>query len=75
MYQTEFIDQGMVLGYIKVFKLKSPLSGLRQFLATESPFKMMRNASPQKFFSFSRYLSFFLTFWLFIETALLKRSG
>ena len=41
-------------------------SGLRQFLATESPFKMMKMLfiSPQKLFSLSRYLIFFfLTFW------------
>ena len=61
MYQTEFIDQGMGLGHLKVFKLKSPLSGLREFLATESPLKMMKNAFLfQKFFLFSRYLSFCL---------------
>ena len=36
-------------------------SGLRQFLATESPFKMMKMLfiSPQKLFSLSRYLIFF----------------
>ena len=40
------------------------LSGLRQFLATESPLKMMKNAffSPQKLFSFPRYLRFCLDF-------------
>ena len=37
--------------------LKGALSGLRQFLAIESPLKTMKNA-----FSFSRYLSFCLHF-------------
>ena len=36
--------------------LKGALSGLRQFLATKSPLKMMKNAS------FSRYLNFCLDF-------------
>ena len=44
--------------------LNGALSGLRQFLAAESPLKMMKNAfiSPQKLFSFSRYLKFCLDF-------------
>ena len=44
--------------------IKGALSGLRQFLAIESPLKMMKNTfiSPQKLFSFSRYLSFCLDF-------------
>ena len=43
-------------------KLKGALSGLRQFWAIENPLKIMKNAfiSPQKLFSFSRYLSFCL---------------
>ena len=42
--------------------IKGALSGLRQFLASESPLKMMKNAFiwTQKLFSFSRYLSFCL---------------
>ena len=41
---------------------KGAFSGLIQFLATESPLKMMKNAffSPQKPFLFSRYLNFCL---------------
>ena len=42
--------------------LKGAPSGLRQILATESAFKMMNNALPQKPFSFSRYLNFYLDF-------------
>ena len=39
------------------------ISGLRQFLATESPLKMTKNAiSPQKLFLFSRYLNISLGF-------------
>ena len=41
------------------FGVKGAISGLRQFLATECPLKMIKNAfSPQQLFSFSRYLSF-----------------
>ena len=44
--------------------IKGAISGLRPFLASESPFKMMRNAFhfTLKVF-FSRYLNFVLTFW------------
>ena len=34
---------------------KDALAGQKQFLATESPLKMIENASPKKHFSFSRY--------------------
>ena len=43
--------------------IKSALSGLEQFSVTESPLKMIKEMlfiSPQKLFSFSRYLSFSL---------------
>ena len=40
--------------------IKSALSGLRQFLPTESPLKMIKNDVylPQKLFPFLRYLNF-----------------
>ena len=46
-------------------RVKGALSGLRQFSATESPLKMMKNAFyfSSKFFSFSRYLTFYLDFF------------
>ena len=49
----------------KIHFLKGTLSGLRQYLAAESPLKMMKNAlySRQKVFSFSRYLSFCFEFF------------
>ena len=49
----------------KIHSLKGTLSGLRQYLAAESPLKMMKNAlySRQKVFSFSRYLSFCFEFF------------
>ena len=43
--------------------LKGALSGLRQFLATESPLKMILFIAPQKLFLFPRYLSFCLHFF------------
>ena len=53
--------------------IKGALSGLRQFSAAESPFKMLKNAfySRQKLFSFSRYLSFCLGFLVMLA----KRLG
>ena len=47
-------------------ELKGPLSDLRQFLATESPLKMMKNDFYfiLKVLFFLRYLIFILTFWL-----------
>ena len=48
-----------------VLSLKGPLSGLRQFLATERPLKMMENA----FYSILKAISilniFKFLFWLF----------
>ena len=59
---------------------KGAFPGLRQFLATESPLKMMKNnfISPQKLFSFSRYLNICLEFSSFFscsKTVWLERSG
>ena len=50
----------------KIHFLKGTLSGLRQYLAAESPLNMMKNAlySRQKVFSFSRYLSFCFEFFV-----------
>ena len=50
----------------KIHSLKGTLSGLRQYLAAESPLKMMKNDlySRQKVFSFSRYLSFCFDFFV-----------
>ena len=47
------------------FPIKDTLSGLRQFLETESPLKWwkMLFTSPQKLFSFSTYLTFYLDFF------------
>ena len=46
--------------------IKGALSGLRHFLAAESPLKVMKNTFylRQKLFSFSRYLSFCLDFFV-----------
>ena len=52
------------------------MSGLRQFLATKSPLKMMKNVfciSPQKLLSFSRYLSFCLDFLVMYRNGLIKK--
>ena len=58
---------------IKLFK--GTLSGLRQFLATESFLKMMKNAffSSRKLFSFLRYLSFCLVFLVMYRNGLIKK--
>ena len=57
--------------------LKGALSGLRQFLATESPLKWwkMLFISPQKFFPFSRYLRFFLDFLVMQQNGLIRKIG
>ena len=61
--------------YLATFWFKGALSGLRQFLATESPLKMMKNAfiSPWKLFPFSRYLSFCLDFLVMYQNGLIKK--
>ena len=58
---------------LRVWVLKGALSGLRQFLAIESPLKMTKNAfyfisKAQKLFSFPRYLkeNFTLIIFFFI---------
>ena len=53
---------------------KGAFSGLRQLLATESPWKMMKNTYfTLKLFSFSRYISFFLHFLVMYKNALIKK--
>ena len=53
--------------------LKGALSGLREFSATESPLKMMKNVymSSQKLFSFSRYL--ILDFFFMYQNGLITK--
>ena len=55
--------------------LKGALSGLRQFLATESPLKVMKKAFyfTKKLFSFSRYFSFYLDFLVMYQNGLIKK--
>ena len=50
---------------------KVALSGLRQFLATKSPLKAL--ISPQKLFSFSRYLRFCLYFLVMYKNSLIRK--
>ena len=47
------------------------LSALRQFLATETHLKMMKNILPQKLFLFSRYLNFYLEFLVMQQNSLI----
>ena len=63
-----FIGYAVSFTYILSTCFKGAISGLRQFLATESLLKMMKNVFYFKLFSFSRYLSFVLTFWTCIKT-------
>ena len=55
--------------------IKSALTGLRQFLATECPLKKwkMPFISLQKLFSFSKYLSFGLDFLVMYRNGLIKK--
>ena len=55
--------------------IKGALSGLKQHLATESPLRMMKMLfiSPQKLFSFSRYLSFCLDFLEIYQNSMIKK--
>ena len=55
--------------------VRGALSGLKQFLATESPLKMMKNAFYFTFqlFSFSRYLSFYLDFLVMYKNGLIRK--
>ena len=50
---------------------KGALSALRQFLATETHLKMMKNILPQKLFLFSRYLNFYLEFLVMQQNSLI----
>ena len=54
---------------------KGSLSGLRQFLANESPLKMMKNAFylTLKAPSFSKYLSFCLDFLVMYQNGLIRK--
>ena len=55
--------------------IKHAVSGLRQVLATESSLKWRKilSISPQKLFSFSRYLSFCLYFLVMYRKGLIKK--
>ena len=55
-----------------LLKFKGVLSGLRPFLVTESPLKMIKNAF-QKLFSFSRYLIFSLDFLVMYRNGLIRK--
>ena len=59
----------------KLLPLKGALQGLRQFLAIESPLKMMKNAFyfTLKTFSFSRYLNVCLGFLVKREKGLIRK--
>ena len=62
--EKSFLIDLLTTNVVITVNFKGALSGLRQFLVIESPLRMMKNAfdSPQKLFSFSRYLSFCLDF-------------
>ena len=53
----------------KCTQVRSALSGLKHFLATKSPLKMMKNA----LFSFSRYLNFCLKFLVIKKNGLIRK--
>ena len=55
--------------------LKNAPSGLRRFLATEIPLKMMKNAfiSPYKLFSFSKYLNVCLDSFVMLKNGLIRK--
>ena len=67
----EFQNQGIVFSR----KNQGTLSDLRQFLTTESPLLMIRNAFylPWKLFLFSRYLSFRLDFLIMYQKNLIRK--
>ena len=54
---------------------KGALSGLRRFLATESPLKMIKNTFyfTSKALSFARYLSFCLDFLVMYRNGLIEK--
>ena len=56
--------------------IEGSLSSFRQFLATKSPLKMMKNAfySPSKLFSVSRYLNFCLEFLVIWKNGLIRKT-
>ena len=58
------------------FEIKGALSGVRQFLATESPLKMTKNAFLFHLFvlfSLSRYLNFCLDFLVMYKKGLIRK--
>ena len=59
-----------------MFYIKGELSGLRQFLANESPVKMMKNAFYFTLFpfSFSRYLCVCLDFLVMYKNGLIRKT-
>ena len=63
----------MIEGRLLHSSIKGAPSRLRQFLATESPLKMMKNAFyfTSKRFSFSRYLTFCLDFFVMHQNGLI----
>ena len=84
LHNNKCADCESCLDYIKskneklILKcFKGALSGLRQYLATESPLKMMKNAffPPQKLFSSLRYLSFCHDFLVMYQNGLIKKIG
>ena len=62
----------IVIEFCIATSFKSALSGLRQFLTTGSPLKMLF-ILPQKFFLFSRYLSFCLDVLVMYQNGLIKK--
>ena len=50
------------------YQVKSALSGLRKFLPTESPFKMIKNVFYFTLKTFFVLKIFFFTFWSCIKT-------
>ena len=78
--QSERITAFIMIFYLLfVFEqsFKGTLSGLRQFLAIENPLKWwkMLFISPEKLFSFSRYLNFCLDFWVMQQNNLIRKIG
>ena len=61
---------------LPVEHFKGALSGLRQFLATESPLKLMKKIlfHLKKLFSFSRYLSFCHEFLVIHKSGMIRKK-
>ena len=78
MKELNFKYQGCNLRKIDFFHmyLKGTLSGLRLFLATESPLKIVKNDCYfilNVFFSFSEYLNFCLDFSVMLKNGLIGK--